>query len=65
MAVIETPRCHHGRVSTAIVVAVVVVLMLLGIGMVVNQLLRLRRYLGDSPVEKAPDIKPEPPEHSD
>jgi hypothetical protein len=52
-------------VSTAIVVAVVVVLMLLGIGMVVNQLLRLRRYLGDSPVEKAPDIKPEPPEHSD
>jgi hypothetical protein len=36
-------------VSTAIVVAVVVVLMLLGIGMVVNQLVRLKRYLNDSP----------------
>lgn len=35
--------------STAIVVAVVVGLMLLGVGMVVNQLLRLRRYLRDSP----------------
>jgi hypothetical protein len=48
-------------VSTAIVVAVVVVLMLLGIGMVVNQLLRLRRYLGDSPIEEAPGSNPEPP----
>ncbi|WP_197520508.1 hypothetical protein [Mycobacterium sp. E2479] len=48
--------------STAIVVAVVVVLMLLGIGMVVNQLLRLRRYLRDSPTEQAPGSKPEPPE---
>ncbi|CAM4311700.1 hypothetical protein MYSE111917_21310 [Mycobacterium senriense] len=44
-------------------VAVVVVLMLLGIGMVVNQLMRLRRYLSDSPPEQAPGIKPEPPEH--
>lgn len=43
-------------------VAVVVVLMLLGIGMVVNQLLRLKRYLGDSPPEQAPGPKPEPPE---
>jgi hypothetical protein len=41
-------------VSTAIVVAVVVVLMLLGIGMVINQLLRLKRYLRDSPTEQAP-----------
>jgi len=49
-------------VSTAIVVAVVVVLMLLGIGMVVNQLLRLRRYLGDSPTEQPPGVKPEPPD---
>ncbi|MEE2853828.1 MAG: hypothetical protein VX424_14420 [Actinomycetota bacterium] len=48
--------------STAIVVAVVVVLMLLGIGMVVNQLLRLRRYLGDSPTEEARGSKPEPPD---
>jgi hypothetical protein len=49
-------------VSTAIVVAVVVGLMLLGIGMVVNQLLRLRRYLGDSPNEQPRVIKPEPPD---
>lgn len=46
-------------------VAVVVVLMLLGIGMVVNQLLRLKRYLGDSPPEQAPGTDaaqpPDPP----
>ncbi|MCK8643638.1 hypothetical protein [Mycobacterium colombiense] len=47
--------------STAIVVAVVVVLMLLGIGMVVNQLLRLRRYLRDSPTEPAPGTDAAPP----
>ncbi|WP_197509096.1 MULTISPECIES: hypothetical protein [unclassified Mycobacterium] len=47
-------------VSAAIVVAVVVGLMLLGIGMVINQLLRLRRYLRDSPT--APPPGPEPPE---
>ena len=41
--------------STAIVVAIVVVLMLLGIGMVANQLLRLRKWLRDSPPGKAPD----------
>ena len=35
--------------STAAVVAVVAVLMLLGIGMVTNQLLRLRRYLNEAP----------------
>ncbi|WP_406817903.1 hypothetical protein [Mycobacterium sp. M23085] len=50
--------------STAIVVAVVAGLMLLGIGMVVNQLLRLRRYLRDSPTAQPPAIKPEPPEDS-
>lgn len=43
-------------------VAVVVGLMLLGIGIVVNQLLRLRRYLNDSPTEQAPGANPEPPE---
>ncbi|WP_197694588.1 hypothetical protein [Mycobacterium sp. 852002-51971_SCH5477799-a] len=48
--------------STAIVVAVVVVLMLLGIGMVVNQLLRLKRYLRDSPTEEPRDITPGPPD---
>ncbi|MCV7352905.1 hypothetical protein [Mycobacterium parmense] len=36
-------------VSTAIVVAVVAGLMLLGIGMVANQLIRLRRYLREAP----------------
>ncbi|WP_197515530.1 hypothetical protein [Mycobacterium sp. E1747] len=46
--------------SAAIVVAIVVGLILLGIGMVVNQLLRLRRYLRDSP--SAPPPGPEPPE---
>ncbi|MBV8789177.1 MAG: hypothetical protein JOZ00_21140 [Mycobacterium sp.] len=48
--------------STAIVVAVVVGLMLLGVGMVVNQLLRLRRYLGDSPTNQPSGMEPgEPP----
>jgi hypothetical protein len=41
-------------VSTAIVVAVVAMLMLLGIGMVVNQLLRLKKFLKDAPPEVAP-----------
>ncbi|MCV7396523.1 hypothetical protein [Mycobacterium paraseoulense] len=45
--------------SAAIVVAIVVGLMLLGIGMVVNQLLRLRKYLGDAP--PAPPAAPDPP----
>lgn len=49
--------------SAAIVVAVVVGLMLLGIGMVVNQLLRLRRYLNDSPA--APPPGADAPEHPD
>lgn len=40
-------------------VAIVVVLMLLGIGIVVNQLLRLRKYLGDSPAP--PPEPPDPP----
>ena len=45
-------------VSTAVVVAIVATLMLAGIGMVVNQLLRLRTYLkqpppGDEPGEEA------------
>jgi hypothetical protein len=51
-------------VSTAIVVAIVVGLMLLGIGMVINQLVRLRRYLGEAPPGEAPggeaDEPPEP-----
>jgi hypothetical protein len=50
-------------VSTAIVVAVVAVLMLLGIGMVVNQLLRLKRYLGEPPPGRPPLDPPlEPPD---
>lgn len=39
-------------------VAIVVGLMLLGIGMVVNQLLRLRRYLRDSPAPPPPGAEP-------
>jgi hypothetical protein len=41
-------------VSTAIVVAIVVGLMLLGIGMVINQLLRLRKFLKESPPKAEP-----------
>lgn len=52
-------------VSTAIVVAVVAGLMLLGIGVVVNQLLRLRRYLKEAPPDQAPGIDPDPPRHPD
>lgn len=56
-------------VSTAMVVAVVAVLMLLGIGMVVNQLFRLRKWLNAAPpvtpVAQPPDEEvrrpPEPP----
>jgi hypothetical protein len=49
--------------STAIVVAIVATLMLLGIGMVVNQLLRLRRFLRDAPPDAAPGAEvPEPPD---
>ncbi len=49
-------------VSTAIVVAVVAGLMLLGIGMVINQLVRLRRYLNDSPPAADPDAEPHDPQ---
>jgi uncharacterized membrane protein YdbT with pleckstrin-like domain len=42
-------------VSTGIVVAIVATLMLLGIAMVVNQLLRLRKWLNASPPDPAPD----------
>lgn len=41
-------------VSTAIVVAIVVVLMLLGIGIVVNQLIRLRKWLNAAPPDPSP-----------
>jgi hypothetical protein len=43
-------------VSSAVVIGIVVVLILLGIGTVINQLLRLKQWLKDSPPE------PEPPE---
>ena len=50
-------------VSTAIVVAIVVVLMLLAISMVVNQLIRLRKWLNASPPDQAPgDEARRPPE---
>lgn len=53
-------------VSTAIVVAIVVVVMLLGVGIVVNQLLRLRKYLGNSPTlpppgDEIPEQRDPPP----
>jgi len=50
-------------VSTAVLVAVVAVLMLLGIAMVVNQLLRLKKWLNSSPPDPVPgDETPGPPE---
>jgi len=46
-------------VSTAIVVAIVAVLMLLGIGMVVNQLLQLKRWLNAGPPAAPPTQGPD------
>ncbi len=43
--------------SSGVVIGIVVVLILLGLGIVINQLLRLKQWLKDSP----PD-PPEPPE---
>jgi hypothetical protein len=51
-----------GFMSTATVVAIVIALMLLGIGIVINQLLRLRKYLNDSPPEQSPGPAAEPPD---
>jgi hypothetical protein len=49
--------------STVVVLGVVAVLMLLGIGMVVNQLLRLKKWLNAAPPDQAPgDEAPRPPE---
>lgn len=41
-------------VSSAVVIGIVVVLMLLGIGIVINQLLRLKKWLKDSPPGSEP-----------
>ncbi|WP_152531555.1 hypothetical protein [Mycobacterium sp. UM_CSW] len=50
-------------VGTAVVVAIVAVLMLLGIGMVVNQLFRLRKWLNAPPPDQPPgDQTSRPPE---
>ncbi len=42
-------------------VAVVGLLVLLGIGIVVNQLLRLKKYLGESPPGTLPTDEPRDP----
>lgn len=50
-------------VSTAVVVVIVAVLMLLGIGIVTNQLLRLRKFLKEAPPDRMPgQDDPQPPE---
>jgi hypothetical protein len=55
---------HGDAMSTATVVAIVVVLMLLGLGIVINQLLRLRKYLNESPPGHLPDADAgDHPEH--
>lgn len=41
-------------VSTAVVMGVVAVLMLLGIGIVINQLMRLKQFLKQAPPGQAP-----------
>jgi hypothetical protein len=48
-------------VGTAVVVAIVATLMLLGIGMVVNQLLRLRKWLNAQPPGQTPGEEAERP----
>jgi hypothetical protein len=42
-------------VSTAVVLGLVAVLMLLGIGIVINQLMRLRKFLKQAPPGPAPE----------
>jgi hypothetical protein len=42
-------------VSTAVVLGLVAVLMLLGIGIVINQLMRLRKFLKQVPPGQAPE----------
>jgi hypothetical protein len=50
-------------VGTAVVVAIVATLMLLGIGIVVNQLFRLRKWLNAPPPDQpSGDQAPHPPE---
>jgi hypothetical protein len=46
--------------SSGVVIGIVVVLILLGVGIVINQLLRLKQWLKNSPSDPDPD--PEPPE---
>jgi hypothetical protein len=48
-------------VGTAVVVAIVATLMLLGIGIVVNQLFRLRKWLNAAPPDKPPGEQPHRP----
>jgi len=59
---LETPHGHRSVtmecVSTAIVLAIVAGLMLLGIGMVINQLVRLKRYLKDPPTSAPASEEP-------
>ena len=42
-------------------VVIVATLILLGIGMVVNQLLRLRKWLNQAPPDQAPDDQAQQP----
>ena len=57
------PAAIMDSVGTAVVVAIVATLMLLGIGMVVNQLLRLKKWLNQPPPGTAPeDQAQQPPE---
>jgi hypothetical protein len=46
--------------SSGVVIGIVVVLILLGVGIVINQLFRLKQWLKNSPSDPDPD--PEPPE---
>jgi hypothetical protein len=46
--------------SSGVVIGIVVVLILLGLGIVINQLLRLKQWLKNAPPD--PDPAPESPE---
>jgi hypothetical protein len=52
------PACHHGGVTTAIIV---VTLVLLALGIVINQLFRLKDWLKNAP----PVVPPGPVEPPD
>ena len=58
----DDTRGQYGGVSTAVVVVIAVVLLLAGIGIVIDNLFRLRTWLNKSPpspeLPQDPDVEP-------